>query len=106
MIENFHECDAVTDINDSDILLADTLHCTDCPDNIARAQGDAASFDKIYAEYKLAPEVTKRRLYYETMERVLRQNDKTVVETNGVQTYLPLPELKRRSQSANPPEAQ
>lgn len=73
---------------------------------LARAQGDAASFDKIYAEYKLAPEVTKRRLYYETMERVLRQNDKTVVETNGVQTYLPLPELKRRSQSANPPEAQ
>ncbi|WP_207912084.1 FtsH protease activity modulator HflK [Parafrankia sp. BMG5.11] len=73
---------------------------------LARAQGDAASFDKIYAEYKLAPEVTKRRLYYETMERVLRQNDKTVVETDGVQTYLPLPELKRRSQSASPPEAQ
>ena len=69
---------------------------------LARAQGDAASFDKIYAQYKLAPEVTKRRLYYETMERVLRQNDKTVIEAPGVQSYLPLPELKRRAQSATP----
>jgi membrane protease subunit HflK len=67
---------------------------------LARAQGDAASFDKIYAQYKLAPEVTKRRLYYETMERVLRQNDKTVIEAPGVQSYLPLPELKRRAQTA------
>lgn len=69
---------------------------------LARAQGDAASFDKIYAQYKLAPEVTKRRLYYETMERVLRQNDKTVIEAPGVQSYLPLPELKRRAQSDTP----
>ena len=68
---------------------------------LARAQGDAASFDKIYEQYKLAPEVTKRRLYYETMERVLRQNDKTVVETGGgVQSYLPLPEIKKRAQEA------
>jgi len=68
---------------------------------LARAQGDAASFDKIYEQYKLAPEVTKRRLYYETMERVLRQNDKTVVETGGgVQSYLPLPEIKKRAQQA------
>jgi membrane protease subunit HflK len=72
---------------------------------LARAQGDAASFDKIYAEYKLAPEVTRRRLYYETMERVLRQNDKTVLEANGVTTYLPLPEVKKRARSAQP-EAQ
>jgi membrane protease subunit HflK len=69
---------------------------------LARAQGDAASFDKIYAQYKLAPEVTKRRLYYETMERVLRQNDKTVIEAPGVQAYLPLPELKRRAQTNTP----
>jgi membrane protease subunit HflK len=68
---------------------------------LARAQGDAASFDKIYAEYKLAPEVTRRRLYYETMERVLRQNDKTIIEAPGVQSYLPLPELKRTAPAAN-----
>ena len=41
---------------------------------MARAQGDAAAFDKVYEQYKLAPEVTRRRMYYETMERVLRQN--------------------------------
>lgn len=67
---------------------------------LARAQGDAASFDKIYEQYKLAPEVTKRRLYYETMERVLRNNDKTVIEAQGVTPYLPLPELRRRAQTA------
>jgi membrane protease subunit HflK len=57
---------------------------------IARAQGDAASFDKYYAQYKLAPEVTRRRMYYETMEAVLARSDKTVVEANGVMPYLPL----------------
>ena len=67
---------------------------------LARAQGDAAAFDKIYAEYKLAPEVTRRRLYYETMERVLRQNDKTVIEAPGVTPYLPLPEIRKRAQAA------
>jgi membrane protease subunit HflK len=62
----------------------------------ARAQGDAASFDKVYEQYKLAPEVTKRRMYYETMERVLSGNDKVVVEAKGVTPYLPLPELRRK----------
>lgn len=64
---------------------------------IARAQGDAASFDKVYEQYKLAPEVTKRRMYYETMERVLHDNNTVVVEAPGTMTYLPLPEMKRVS---------
>lgn len=72
---------------------------------LARAQGDAASFDKIYAEYKLAPEVTRRRLYYETMERVLRQTDKTVIETPGVTPYLPLPEIRKRAKASNAGQA-
>ena len=67
---------------------------------LARAQGDAAAFDRIYAQYKLAPEVTRRRLYYETMESVLAKTDKTIIETDGVQSYLPLPEVKRRSPPA------
>ncbi len=57
----------------------------------ALAQGQAAQFDKIYEQYKLAPEVTRRRLYYETMEAVLAKSNKTVVETRGVTPYLPLP---------------
>jgi membrane protease subunit HflK len=60
------------------------------------AQGEATAFDKVYEQYKLAPEVTRRRLYYETMERVLRNNDKVVVESNGVTPYLPLQELRRK----------
>ena len=63
---------------------------------VAIAQGEAAAFDKVYGQYKLAPEVTRRRLYYETMERVLRNNDKVVVESNGVTPYLPLQELRRK----------
>lgn len=64
---------------------------------LARAEGDAASFDKVYEQYRLAPEVTRRRMYYETMERVLSQTDKTILESNGVTSYLPLPEVKRRT---------
>lgn len=67
---------------------------------LARAQGDAAAFDKVYEEYRLAPEVTRRRMYYETMERVLRQTDKTVVEAPGVTPYLPLPEVRRPASRA------
>ena len=63
----------------------------------ARAQGDAAAFEKVYAEYRAAPEVTRRRMYYETMERILARVDTTIVEAPGVTAYLPLPEIQRRS---------
>ena len=56
----------------------------------AVATSEAAAFDKVYAEYKLAPEVTRRRMYYETMEKVLAKTDKTVIEAPGITPYLPL----------------
>ena len=62
----------------------------------ARAQGEAAQFDRLYAQYRLAPEVTRRRMYYETMETILQQTDTTVVEAPGVQSYLPLPQIQGR----------
>ncbi|HET9628045.1 MAG TPA: protease modulator HflK, partial [Novosphingobium sp.] len=65
-----------------------------------RAQGDATAFNKVYEQYKLAPEVTRRRMYYETMERVLGGNDKVIIAAPGVTPYLPLPEVKRRAQAA------
>ena len=58
------------------------------------AQGEATAFDKVYEQYRLAPEVTRRRMYYETMERVLRNVDKTIVETPGVTPYLPLNQVR------------
>lgn len=64
------------------------------------AQGQAQAFDVVYEQYRLAPEVTKRRMYYETMERVLSQIDKTIIESNGVTPYLPLSEMRRRSAPA------
>ncbi|HZF42391.1 MAG TPA: FtsH protease activity modulator HflK [Sphingomonadaceae bacterium] len=68
----------------------------------AKAQGEAAQFDKVYEQYRQAPEVTRRRMYYETMEQVLSKVDKTVVETGNVTPYLALPEVQRRQQ----PQAQ
>ena len=64
----------------------------------AKAQGEATAFDKVYEQYKLAPEVTRRRMYYETMEQVLSKVDKTIVEAPGVTPYLPLPEVKKQAQ--------
>jgi membrane protease subunit HflK len=72
---------------------------------LAAAQGDTAEFDKIYEQYKLAPEVTRRRLYYETMEAVLQRSDKTIIEAPNVNTYLPLPELRKRADAAEAPRA-
>jgi membrane protease subunit HflK len=62
---------------------------------LAKAQGEAGAFDRVYAQYKLAPEVTRRRMYYETMERVLSQTDKVILESTGVMPYLPLPGVKQ-----------
>jgi membrane protease subunit HflK len=56
----------------------------------AKAQGEAGQFDLVYVQYKLAPEVTRRRMYYEAMEEILGKNDKTIVEAPGVMPYLPL----------------
>jgi modulator of FtsH protease HflK len=64
---------------------------------LATAQGEAAEFDKIYEQYKLAPDVTRRRLYYETMEQVLGKTNKTIVEAPGVTPYLALPDVARKA---------
>ena len=63
-----------------------------------KAQGEAAAFDKVYEQYRLAPDVTRRRMYYETMEQVLSKVDKTIIEAPGVTPYLALPEVQRRQQ--------
>jgi membrane protease subunit HflK len=66
----------------------------------AKAQGEATAFDKVYEQYKAAPEVTRRRMYYETMEQVLSKVDKTIVEAPGVTPYLPLPQVQKSQQQA------
>ena len=69
---------------------------------IARADGAAQRFISIYNEYLNAKEVTKRRIYLETMEEVMKNTDKIIIDDasgKGVIPYLPLPELKKRSSS-------
>ncbi len=68
---------------------------------IAEASGQASRFDQIYAEYKKAPEVTRERMYLETMERVLAGAEKTVIDQNGssqqgVVPYLPLGDFQKK----------
>ena len=67
----------------------------------ADARGQAARFDEIYTEYARAPEVTRQRMYLETVERVLGDMDKIIVDENagsGVVPYLPLNELRNQQQ--------
>ncbi|MEM6941568.1 MAG: FtsH protease activity modulator HflK [Pseudomonadota bacterium] len=67
------------------------------------AIGEASRFEAVLAEYQQAPEVTRKRLYLETMQRVLGDVDKIILEggtggngAQGVVPYLPLNELQRR----------
>ena len=68
---------------------------------VQEADGEAQRFVSVYDEYAKAPEVTRRRLFIETMERVLRSSNKVIVEQGngqGVIPYLPLPELRAAQQ--------
>ena len=63
---------------------------------IAEADGEAKRFVSVLDEYRKAPEVTRRRMYIETMSQVLGGVNKTVIDSDikGVVPYLPLPALK------------
>lgn len=65
---------------------------------IAQAEGDASRFEKIVSEYRKAPEVTRKRMYIETIESVLAQTSKVVVGASGNQlNVLPLDKLMQAS---------
>jgi len=71
---------------------------------VAEATGQTSRFNQIYEQYRKAPDVTRQRLYLETMERVLGGSDKIILDSQGGQgvvPYLPLPELRNRP--ATPP---
>jgi membrane protease subunit HflK len=69
---------------------------------VVEAKGQAARFMKVYDEYAKAPEVTRRRLHIEAMERLFEGKDKIIVDADaggsGVIPYLPLNELTRQAQ--------
>lgn len=73
---------------------------------VSQAEGEAARFSQVQAQYSANPGVTRERLYLETMERVLRDSNKVVVDTGGganAPIILP-PEVFRRSQTAPTPQ--
>jgi modulator of FtsH protease HflK len=66
---------------------------------VADAKGQASRFSQVYEQYKKAPDLTRQRMYLETMERILGGTDKTIIDTGapgpGVVPYLPLNDLSR-----------
>ncbi len=67
---------------------------------VNQAEGEASRFTSVLTEYKKAPEVTRKRLYLETMEQVFGQIDKVIIDKDtggqGVVPYLPLNELGKK----------
>ena len=66
---------------------------------IARSEGDANRFNSILKSYKTNEDVTKNRIYLETLEEVFQNANKIIIDTkqaSGVIPYLPLPEIKKR----------
>ncbi|MGI9483004.1 MAG: FtsH protease activity modulator HflK [Hyphomicrobiales bacterium] len=67
----------------------------------AEAEGEAERFKSVYAEYSKAKDVTRKRLFLETLEDILANSNKFIIEGgqggSGVVPYLPLPEIKKRS---------
>jgi membrane protease subunit HflK len=71
---------------------------------VARANGEAQRFTLVYNEYRQAKSVTRQRIYLETMEKILADMNKVLIDSSasgggqGVVPYLPLPELTKRRQ--------
>jgi len=67
---------------------------------VQEAEGEAQRFISVYDEYAKAPDVTRKRLYLETMEKVLKDSNKVILEQSngqGVVPYLPLPALQQKA---------
>ena len=62
--------------------------------SVAEATGQSARFLKVYEEYRKAPEVTRKRMYLETMERIMGATDKIIVDTKSVQSVVPFLSLR------------
>jgi membrane protease subunit HflK len=71
---------------------------------IARAEGETDRFENLLTEYKRAPDVTRQRLYLETMESVMKNSSKVMVDVEGGNNmlYLPLDRMGSRSPVAEP----
>ena len=76
---------------------------------VAEATGQASRFTQVYEQYKNAPDVTRQRLYLETIERIFSSTDKILLDTpagggGGVVPFLPLDQLQRRQAQPQQPQ--
>jgi len=72
---------------------------------IATAQGDAARFRQVLTEYERAPQVTRERIYLDTMQQIMSSTSKVIVDQKGGQNllYLPLDKLIQQSAAQSAP---
>ncbi len=78
-------------------------------EKIAVANGDAQRFIQVYDQYKQNPEVTSRRLYLETLEEIMGNMNKVLIDTDqggGAVPYLPLDQLMRKQPQPQPAPSQ
>ncbi|TAJ74574.1 MAG: FtsH protease activity modulator HflK [Phenylobacterium sp.] len=75
---------------------------------VREATGEAARFNQIYTEYRRAPGVTRDRLYIETMQRILQNSNKVVVDSKGASAPIILPPdvFRPKTQLAPPPQVE
>lgn len=70
---------------------------------MADIDGETSRFDLVYNQYRSAPDITRNRMYLDTMEKILENGQKLIVDgakNQGVLPYLPLPELKQKPEKA------
>ena len=69
---------------------------------VARAQGDAARFSALYEEYRKAPQITRKRMYFDAMTEVYGSSSKVLIDVDkgSPAFYLPLEQLLRNGQKA------
>jgi membrane protease subunit HflK len=70
---------------------------------MAQANGEAERFNKLYTEYRLAPEVTRERMYIDMMESVMSSSSKVLIDVDGGNNimYLPLDKILEQSQGSS-----
>ncbi len=73
---------------------------------VAEAKGQASRFSQVYEQYKKAPDVTRQRIYLETMEHVLGGTDKTIIDTDGQSSPGVVPYLQLNSPPRERPTQQ
>ena len=67
---------------------------------VAKSKGEAERFISVYNSYKSSKDVTRQRIYLETLEQTLGNINKVIIDNDaqgGIVPYLPLPEIKKRS---------